>query len=296
MKKTLLSFVFIFSVVFAFGQAQNYILDDFEVVTLEQDTFNLQEFWMENPDKKVALEFFFTDSPLCKEISPIISEAYRKFGCNEHDVFFLSINVSDDSTSIVNYRDTLNIETPVVMSSMGGVTVDTLAAIHAYPTLVLLQKEIFTMVVDTIIEEGDTEEENDTTIVYEETNYLERDIWPIYNIDSLTNVLLSHGINENECSESGSNNSTGVEEVSFDQGFHLFPNPNDGNFYIKSSIFDGDFEIEILDLRGKSLFIRNYRKIKNVPYQIQRLDLNTGIYVLRIRHNNESWSEKLIIQ
>lgn len=119
MKKTLLSFVFIFSLFAAYSQCQVDTAYQFEVVTINQDTFNLNEFWAENPDKMVALEFFFADSPLCRETSPMINEAYKRMGCNEHDVFFLSVNVSDDITTTMHYRDTLNLDLPMVSGDQG---------------------------------------------------------------------------------------------------------------------------------------------------------------------------------
>lgn len=296
MKKTLLSFVFIFSIAFSFGQAQVETVDDFEVITMEQDTFNLAEFWLENPNTKVALEFFFVDSPLCREISPIISEAYQKTGCNEHDVYFLSINVSDDSAAVVNYRDTLSLETPLVLSDGGGFTLDTLLDIHAYPTLVLLQKDRFTPENDTIWEDEENGE-FDTVYVYEPTNFLEKDIWPITDIDSLMSILSSHGIGVYECTEGGSNNSTGFDEINhFQSMFSLYPNPNRGQFNLLSNEIEGAFEIEILDLRGQVIANQKGRITKNTAYQLQGLNLSKGVYIVRIHHQKETWSEKLIVQ
>lgn len=301
MKKTLLSFVFIFSVVFSFGQSLADSVQNFEVITMEQDTFNLNEFWQENPEKKVAIEFFFVDSPLCKEVSPMISESFKNFGCNEHDVFYLSINVSDDSASVAHYRDTLNIETPIVLSSMGGDLVDELCEIHAYPTLVLLQKETFIPENDTIWIYDEETEVNivDSIIIYDEedrTNFLEKDIWPITEVESLDSIIASHGINKNTCSED-QNNSTGIDkEEIFSHLFKLFPNPNAGRFFITSAKLDGNFEIEIMDLSGKTLIKQHERFTRNIPCQIQVYDLSKGIYILRIRNQKEFWSEKLIVQ
>jgi len=296
MKKTLLSFAFIISAILSFGQAQVDIVDDFQVITMNQDTFNLAEFWTENPNKKVALEFFFADSPLCREISPMISEAYQKFGCNEHDVFFISINVSDDSATVAHYQDTLNIQTPMVMSSMGGAHLDSICSIHAYPTLVLLQKDTYTPENDTIW----TDEENgeiDTVYVYEETNFLEKDIWPITDSDSLVNILLNHGLNEYDCSGNDNNSPSAIAEYeNFSHLFNVYPNPNSGQFYLISNEIEGNMEISILDLQGRSLFNHSYEMTKKAPLNIQNTDLYRGVYILRITNKNRSWSEKLIIQ
>jgi len=83
MKKTLLSFVFIFSVLFSFGQSLADTAKYFDVLTIDNERFSLEEFWNENPLKKVAIEFYYSDSPLCKETSPVIDSVYKKFGSNQ---------------------------------------------------------------------------------------------------------------------------------------------------------------------------------------------------------------------
>lgn len=296
MKKTILSIVFIISVFYSFAQIQVDTAYSFEVVTMEQDTFNLEEFWAENPDTKVALEFFFADSPLCRETSPMINDAYKRFGCNEHDVFFLSINVSDDSATVAHYRDTLGIETPMVLAANGGSFVDSLYQVHAYPSFVLLQKEFFTPESDTVFTD-DTEDDIDTIYTYNDTQFTNKDIWPIEDADSLVNMLLSYDLMLNECSGEGQNNPSGIaESKKKNPALYLYPNPASEQVNLVSSELEGYFTLEILDISGKTIIRRNEFVSKNNPVSIYTQSLEAGLYVFRLSSSQESYSEKLMIQ
>ncbi len=296
MKKTILLFTFVFSIFYSFAQVQVDTAYNFEVVTMAQDTFNLDEFWAENPDTKVALEFFFADSPLCRETSPMISDAYKRFGCNEHEVFFLSFNVSDDSATTAHYRDTLGIETPMVLSSNGGSFVDSLYQVHAYPSFVLLQKEFFTPDSDTIFT-NDTEDDIDTIYTYNNTQFTDKDIWPILDADSLVNILLSYGLMENGCSGEGQNNASGIaESKKTNPALDLYPNPASQQVHFISSELEGYFDMEIIDISGKTIIKRNEFVWKNVPVSINTQQLEKGLYIFSLNNAKESYSEKLMIQ
>lgn len=296
MKKSILSIVFILSIFYSFGQVQVDTAYNFEVVTMDLDTFNLDEFWAENPDTKVALEFFFADSPLCRETSPMINDAYKRFGCNEHDVFFLSINVSDDSATVVHYRDTLGIETPLVLAANGGSFVDSLYRVHAYPSFVLLQKEFYTPDSDTVFT-NDTEEEIDTIYTYNDTQFADKDIWPILDTDALVNILLTHGLMENECSGADQNNASGIaESKKANPALDLYPNPATNQVQLISSELEGYFNLEIIDISGKTIVQRNELVSKNVPVSINTQQLEKGLYIFRLNNSKESYSEKLMIQ
>ena len=75
MKKSILLGLFAMVVLLGFGQTTQNITPDFTAITMNQDTFNLTDFWQENPDKFVALEFFITETVLCQETSQFVSEA-----------------------------------------------------------------------------------------------------------------------------------------------------------------------------------------------------------------------------
>lgn len=296
MKKTLLLFAIIFTAIFSFAQVQIDEAPDFEVTTLSGETFILSDFWEQNPDSKVILEFFFADSPMCKETSPIVNDVFKKFGCNEGDVYFLSINVSDNSETTQHYYDTLGLEYPMVSSENGGVTVDTLYNVHAYPTLALMQKELFKPDNDTIWEIDDASVV-DSIIVYDSTHFLSRDIWPIINSDSLINVLLSHGLDTVSCSGEDQNNASGIaESLKSNPAIALFPNPAKDQFQIISNSLEGNYQLDVLDMSGKSVIIRNEYFIKNVPQTINTQNLEKGVYIIRLSNAKEQYSDKLLIK
>jgi len=80
------------------------------------------------------------------------------------------------------------------------------------------------------------------------------------------------------------------------KSFSVYPNPTSDYLNILSSELEGEFEIDILDLSGKLLFSKQSRLQLNEAYQINQMHLNRGVYILRLRNQTESYSEKLIIQ
>jgi len=281
MKKTLLSFVLIITTLFVYSQTPLKYYQDFEAITLDQDTFSISNFFENNPGKKVALEFFYADNYLCKETSILINEMYERFGSNEGDLYFLSINVADDSATTAWYRDSLELNIPMVAGQLGGDYIDSLYQIESYPTFIMIQSEA------RYYEEDSVFSENDTTIIAAHfRNIILQDIWPLPDADSLYNFLEFHlydpsGVNDLDHSK---------------KSFSVYPNPTSDYLNILSSELEGEFEIDILDLSGKLLFSKQGRLQLNEAYQINQMHLNRGVYILKLRNQTESYSEKLIIQ
>lgn len=282
MKKSLSLIVFIFFAYIALSQTELQYHKDFEVITMANETFNLYDFWEENPDFIVALEFFFVDSQICKETSPKIDEAFKRMGYNEENLFFLSINVSNDSTEVAKYRDSLNLDIPVVVGEQGGNMVDTLYKIQAYPTFLLMQKNAFfpdTVWLDSL------QVEYDTTISYEETNFLEKDLWPILSADWLVDTLMKYEI------------IASTAELPFKEriSFSLYPNPASDKLNILSNKLEGYFYIDVLDINGR--IVRNTKAYitRNTPLPLDIKNLEKGVYVVRIRNDNGVYSRKIIM-
>lgn len=297
MKKTILSFILALSVGFSFGQSELKIWQDFQAITLDQDTFRLAQFFEENPSKKVAIEFYFSDSPLCKETSPVINDMYERFGNNEGDLFFLSVNAADSIERTEWYRDTLNIDIPMVpgliqtdtsaLQFVSGDSISQLFQIQSYPTFIMLQKEVRHYPADTVYTyDADSVITDTTYIAASYRNIILQDIWPLPDADSLYNFLEFHLYDP-----------SGLNDIDYSKkSFSVYPNPTSDYLNILSSEIEGEFEIDILDLSGKLLFSKQDRLQLNEAYQINQLPLKRGLYILRLRNQKESYSEKLIIQ
>ena len=87
---------------------------------------------------------------------------------------------------------------------------------------------------------------------------------------------------------------TGINNLD-DITFQVYPNPNNGDFNI---VFNHDIknsDLLITDIQGKVLFksIENFDK--NIPININLPSLAKGIYLIEIKHNGESWIQKVTV-
>jgi hypothetical protein len=159
-----------------------------------------------------------------------------------------------------------------------------------------LQKEFFTPESDTVFTD-DTEDDIDTIYTYNDTQFTNKDIWPIEDADSLVNMLLSYDLMLNECSGEGQNNPSGIaESKKKNPALYLYPNPASEQVNLVSSELEGYFTLEILDISGKTIIRRNEFVSKNNPVSIYTQSLEAGLYVFRLSSSQESYSEKLMIQ
>jgi len=302
MKKNILLVVFAMLVLWSFGQTGLKIAPDFTAITMDQDTFNLNEFWQENPDKYVALEFFISETPLCQETSIYVSDAYQQFGCNDHDVVFLSINVGNDSAVCQEYINSLNLQSQVVTGyiNSGDSTLkngDSIAAsfeIESYPTFILMGSEIFEgfdLIVTDTIEESDT-----TYFVYDTTyfdyNIVERDLWPIYSANMIVDTLMKYDISKHECGPSAIFDPFEKREYVF----ILSPNPAQSHVRIQSTEIDGWITYQIYDVSGKAHIEKRIYLQSGEGIEVNTSTLNKGIYFVRLFNQDKSSTQKLMIQ
>jgi len=125
MKKYLLLSVFAILMMTSFAQTTKKIAPDFTAITMDSDTIVLSDL-LSQPDQYVLLEFFFNESQICQETSPAVNDAYHRMGCNQENVFFLSVNVGNDSSQCRKYMDSLSLQN-VIASGIEGNKNDFLA-------------------------------------------------------------------------------------------------------------------------------------------------------------------------
>lgn len=271
------------------GQSNAQYSPDFTAITMEKDTFNLVEFWNENPEKYVALEFFFTESQFCQEISPMVDSAYQYFGNNEHDIHFLSINMGNDSLACKKYIDSLSIQHGVAPGIGGnGNEITNAFEIQSFPTLILMSLDSVTYI-DTIMADDTI---NSIEILH--TNIIIQDIWPIiYATDIIDTILIA----DSTIYPSTAQQANGIfnPENSLSSLF-IYPNPADEMINIEVSDFDSEINYQIFDLSGR-LFLNGQENIQNSQeIQINISQLQEGIYFLRLYDGKRTASQKINIQ
>lgn len=89
---------------------------------------------------------------------------------------------------------------------------------------------------------------------------------------------------------------TSVEEIEDVDTFELYPNPFDDHFTISYDLsLPGDVSLELLDQTGKSILrITNSKKTTGLHHEIVNQNLPAGMYILKIKLNNQITYKKVI--
>ena len=78
--------------------------------------------------------------------------------------------------------------------------------------------------------------------------------------------------------------------------FNVYPNPTQGNFTLQ---FNSDssqaVQVELYDLRGRSVYHSNHENTGFINQNIQLTALQTGMYVLKVKDGNKQVMRKLVI-
>lgn len=261
MKKITL-LLFLFSCL-ANAQVNGYnvgdVVDDFTVTDTEGNEYNLYSLTAEG--KYVWLDFFFADCVPCQQSAPTFNEFYDKYGCNEGDVFCLSVNNGNDDDARVRqyeqqYGGPFN-HAPAVSNEGGGPAVDNDFGINAYPTFCLIGP-------------GNI--------------LLNKDIWPLNGIQTFENTFPAGFEPEvMECSLGLS------DATAFD--FSIYPSVSNGSVSINlpSNV---ESSVIIYNTLGQQVFQNKYSE--------RSIDLNLqfapGVYMVKVVANDNSVTKRVIIQ
>ncbi|MBK5212389.1 MAG: T9SS type A sorting domain-containing protein [Flavobacteriaceae bacterium] len=262
MKK--ITFILLFFAVYLNAQTGNYqngdVVDDFTVTDTEGVVHNLYSITAQG--KYVWLDFFFVDCGPCRQTAPIFNEFFDKYGCNDGEVYCLSINLGYDNDAYVEWYEqqfggTFN-HAPAASGDGGSGPVTSNFGVNAFPTYCLIGP--------------------DNTMI-------NRDIWPLAGVQTFENTF-PQGFNPPvmQCTI------IGVEDVTaFD--FNIYPSISNGNVNINlpSSM---EFSIAIFNTLGQQVFQNNYSE-KNINLNLQ---LAPGVYMVKVAADNSSVTKRIIIE
>lgn len=262
MKKiTLILFLFTIFVNAQTGAYQNGdVVDDFTVTDINGVEHNLYSITAQG--KYVWLDFFFVDCVPCQSTAAIFNEFYDKYGCNEGDVYCLSINLGNDDDDYVAWYEqqfggNFN-HAPASSGDGGSGAVTTNFGVQAFPTYCLIG--------------------TDNTMI-------QRDIWPLTNgIEALENTF-PQGFTPAviECS-------LGLEDiVSFD--FSIYPSVSNGEINIDLP-HSTESSVVVLNTVGQIVFQDKFLT-KNINL---RLQLAQGIYLVKVTADKNTVTKRIIIK
>lgn len=257
-------FTLVFAILFGFGlQAQTSLTEAVDFTATE--CYGLEEirlFDILDRGQHVLIDFYFYQCTPCHTVAPYVEEAYKMFGCNKHDVFFMAVSPDDADFLCQYYAEKYGMEYPVIGKPGGGKEIQMNYDIHSYPTFVLIAP--------------------DRKILLQDLDYESiKTIGTPYIIEQLEQF----GIEQHNCDEDPG---VGSEEISLND-FNIYPNPADNTVKI-SSDFDADAQIIINDMTGRLVKVVNASNLSDLTIDVS--DINKGVYFVNI----EGEIQRLIIK
>jgi subtilisin-like proprotein convertase family protein len=88
----------------------------------------------------------------------------------------------------------------------------------------------------------------------------------------------------------------GVEESSI-QNFSLYPNPNNGDFNIQFNSTSAEaITLSVYDIRGRQIFLNTYTNNGFFNQNIQLNNLQSGVYLVKVKDGKNEITKKFIKQ
>lgn len=268
MKRLLLSFaVLAASATVSFGQVQNYAVgatvSDFTVTDVHGNTHQLSA--ITGSGKWVVIDFFFTTCPPCQSTVPYFSELHQKYGCNEGDLFCISMDTGDTDAEVLAFEATYSTvggfaPAPAVSGDDGGGNaVNANFGPSAYPTYCLIDP---TMKIRNL------------------------DIWPVSSVASFESAFASAGFSPTvmSCGLSLEENQVALNEAI------LFPNPASNQTTVQVNLETGaDVNIDVFNLLGQKVYGTQVDAVAGQNDIILQLEeLNNGHYIVSVMVGEKS--------
>jgi len=88
------------------------------------------------------------------------------------------------------------------------------------------------------------------------------------------------------------------ENIAFKKSIKLVPNPNNGEFVVEfATDYDGEVQIEMVDMLGKSIQTSTYAHKPGVnTWSFNQQELARGVYILNIHFEDKDYSTRVVIQ
>lgn len=86
------------------------------------------------------------------------------------------------------------------------------------------------------------------------------------------------------------------EAVTNSNNIKVYPNPNNGQFFIKSKDLGGDARVMIYDMAGKLVYSSGFNLVKGESTNEFSTKLPTGSYLIKVASPNGNYTQKLLIK
>ena len=150
------------------------IMPDFTTTDIDGNEIHLYDIL--DAGQAVLINFFLYGDEFSEAVMPDMIDAYRLYGCNEHDVFFMEIspNGHDDECQI--WENHFGVQYPTISRDGGGNDIAQAIPVGFYPTIMLIRpdhtiavRDIYPPTLEYIINAMDAEGYEQYECPYEET-------------------------------------------------------------------------------------------------------------------------------
>jgi thiol-disulfide isomerase/thioredoxin len=115
------------------------IMPDFTATDIEGNTIHLYDIL--DSGQAVLINFFLTGDPYSEQPMQDVIEAYRLYGCNAHDVFFMEISPNGHDDACQAWVDQFGVKYPTISRDGGGNDIAQAIPVGYYPTIMLIRPD-----------------------------------------------------------------------------------------------------------------------------------------------------------
>lgn len=171
------------------------VIDDFTGTDIDGNEINLYSIL--DAGQFVLINFFLANDPISQDVMPDMIDAYRAYGCNEHDVFFMEIAPNANDSVCRIWAETYGVNYPTISRAGGGNDIAQAIPVAMYPTIMLIRPD---------------------------HTFAQRDIYPP-TLDMMVQYMTAEGIEQYDCHDAVGENDA--------QNIVLYPNPANESLTLK---------------------------------------------------------------
>ena len=115
------------------------IMPDFIATDIDGNEIHLYDIL--DAGQAVLINFFLVSDEFSMAAMPDMLEAYRLYGCNEHDVFFMEISSNGHDNVCHEWVDRFGVQYPTISRDGGGNDIAQSIPVGYYPTIMLIRPD-----------------------------------------------------------------------------------------------------------------------------------------------------------
>jgi hypothetical protein len=115
------------------------IMPDFITTDIDGNEIHLYDIL--DAGQAVLINFFLYGDEFSEAVMPDMVEAYRLYGCNQHDVFFMEISPNGHDNECQIWADHFGVQYPTISRDGGGNDIAQDIPVGYYPTIMLIRPD-----------------------------------------------------------------------------------------------------------------------------------------------------------